>query len=97
MGYEAPMSHKHYFEALNRSIRDILAVRDRRNASLPFGGEDNVTTCSSVFISAAIKGPESVFTICGGLGSLATPGNQSPHPCMRRAWLACGSGNQSDP
>ena len=39
MGYEAPMSHKHYFEALNRSIRDILAVHDRRNASLPFGGK----------------------------------------------------------
>ena len=57
MGYEAPMSHKHYFEALNRSIRDILAVHDRRNASLPFGGEDNVTTCSSVFISAVIKAP----------------------------------------
>ncbi|XP_039787285.1 uncharacterized protein LOC120653653 [Panicum virgatum] len=36
---EAPMSHKHCFEALDRSLRDILAVHDQRNASLPFGGK----------------------------------------------------------
>jgi len=36
---EAPMSHKHCFEALDRSLRDILAVEDTRNASLPFGGK----------------------------------------------------------
>ena len=33
------MSHKHCFEALDRSLRDILAVEDTRNASLPFGGK----------------------------------------------------------
>ncbi|WVZ59158.1 hypothetical protein U9M48_009350, partial [Paspalum notatum var. saurae] len=36
---EAPMTHRHCFEALDRSFRDILSVGDPRNASLPFGGK----------------------------------------------------------
>lgn len=36
---EAPMTHKHCFEALDRSFRDILSVDNPSSASLPFGGK----------------------------------------------------------
>jgi len=36
---EAPMSHRHCFEALDRSFRDILGVENPQAASLPFGGK----------------------------------------------------------
>lgn len=36
---EAPMGHRHCFEALDRSFRDILGVEDPQAASLPFGGK----------------------------------------------------------
>lgn len=36
---EAPMSHKHCFEALDRSLRDILSIEDPKNAALLFGGK----------------------------------------------------------
>jgi hypothetical protein len=34
---EAPMSHKYCFEALDRSLRDILSTEDPKNGSLLFG------------------------------------------------------------
>lgn len=36
---EAPMSHRYAFEALDRSLRDILSVDNVANARLPFGGK----------------------------------------------------------
>ncbi|KAH9622346.1 hypothetical protein KSS87_022355, partial [Heliosperma pusillum] len=34
---EAPMTHKHSFEALDRSLKDVMRVVDERNADEPFG------------------------------------------------------------
>ncbi|KAH9602305.1 hypothetical protein KSS87_012983 [Heliosperma pusillum] len=36
---EAPMTHKHSFEALDRSLKDVMRVVDERNANEPFGGK----------------------------------------------------------
>ncbi|KAJ1272622.1 hypothetical protein BS78_06G217300 [Paspalum vaginatum] len=36
---EAPMVHRHCFEALDRSLRDILSIDEPGNASIPFGGK----------------------------------------------------------
>ncbi|XP_035834248.1 uncharacterized protein LOC110888836 [Helianthus annuus] len=36
---EAPMIHKHAFEALDRTMKDVLSVFDSRNSELPFGGK----------------------------------------------------------
>ncbi|XP_074267073.1 uncharacterized protein LOC141590375 [Silene latifolia] len=36
---EAPMTHKHGFEAVDRSLKDVMRVVDPRNATLPFGGK----------------------------------------------------------
>jgi ATP-dependent DNA helicase PIF1 len=36
---EAPMMHKHCFEAVDRTLRDILRSYDERNKYLPFGGK----------------------------------------------------------
>ena len=35
---EAPMMHKHCFEALDRSLRDLRRCTNQRNSYLPFGG-----------------------------------------------------------
>nr|KAJ0191770.1 hypothetical protein LSAT_V11C800451820 [Lactuca sativa] len=39
---EAPMIHKHAFEALDRSLKDILSCDLRSNLKLPFGGKSIV-------------------------------------------------------
>ncbi|XP_021980701.1 uncharacterized protein LOC110876850 [Helianthus annuus] len=36
---EAPMVHKHVFEALDRTLRDILTCGSSNNSELPFGGK----------------------------------------------------------
>ncbi|XP_035841022.1 uncharacterized protein LOC118488056 [Helianthus annuus] len=36
---EAPMVHKHAFEALDRTLKDVLSVSDSGNSELPFGGK----------------------------------------------------------
>ncbi|XP_035832991.1 ATP-dependent DNA helicase pif1-like [Helianthus annuus] len=36
---EAPMVHKHAFEALDRTLKDVLSVSNSRNFELPFGGK----------------------------------------------------------
>ncbi|CAH9070565.1 unnamed protein product [Cuscuta europaea] len=36
---EAPMVNKHFFEALDRSLRDILRYQNPRSFELPFGGK----------------------------------------------------------
>jgi hypothetical protein len=36
---EAPMTHRHCFEALDRTLRDILAEDEPANAIIPFGGK----------------------------------------------------------
>ncbi|XP_024640519.1 ATP-dependent DNA helicase PIF1 [Medicago truncatula] len=36
---EAPMMHKFYFEALDRSFRDVRKEVDKRNKYIPFGGK----------------------------------------------------------
>ncbi|KAK1410458.1 hypothetical protein QVD17_36995 [Tagetes erecta] len=36
---EAPMTHKHCFEALDRTMRDILRLKSENNESKPFGGK----------------------------------------------------------
>lgn len=36
---EAPMIHKHAFEALDRSMKDVLGCDFRTNSELPFGGK----------------------------------------------------------
>ncbi|XP_035838858.1 uncharacterized protein LOC110900400 [Helianthus annuus] len=36
---EAPMIHKHAFEALDRTMKDVLSVFDSQNSELPFGGK----------------------------------------------------------
>jgi hypothetical protein len=36
---EAPMTHRHYFEALDRTLRDILAEDETGNTIIPFGGK----------------------------------------------------------
>lgn len=36
---EAPMMHKHCFEALDRSLRDILRVQNNGRTNIPFGGK----------------------------------------------------------
>ncbi|KEH21931.1 PIF1-like helicase [Medicago truncatula] len=36
---EAPMIHKHCFEALHRSLRDILRVQNNGRTDVPFGGK----------------------------------------------------------
>ncbi|KAH9613340.1 hypothetical protein KSS87_013368, partial [Heliosperma pusillum] len=36
---EAPMTHKHTFEALDRSLKYVMRVVDERNAGEPFGGK----------------------------------------------------------
>ncbi|XP_074315513.1 uncharacterized protein LOC141651711 [Silene latifolia] len=35
---EAPMTHKHSFEAVDKSLKDVMRVVNARNAELPFGG-----------------------------------------------------------
>ncbi|XP_076941143.1 ATP-dependent DNA helicase RRM3-like [Bidens hawaiensis] len=37
--YEAPMVHKHGFEALDRSLKDILTSASGASSNLPFGGK----------------------------------------------------------
>lgn len=36
---EAPMAHKHAFEALDRSLKDILSSDNYNNSQIPFGGK----------------------------------------------------------
>lgn len=36
---EAPMKKRFFFEALDRTLRDVLSVEKPENASLPFGGK----------------------------------------------------------
>jgi hypothetical protein len=36
---EAPMTHRHCFEALDRTLRDILSEKQPGNAIIPFGGK----------------------------------------------------------
>lgn len=36
---EAPMNHKHIFEAVDRSFRDIMRLKDPSNLEKPFGGK----------------------------------------------------------
>jgi len=36
---EAPMMHKHCFEALDRSLRDVLRVQNDGRTDIPFGGK----------------------------------------------------------
>jgi ATP-dependent DNA helicase PIF1 len=36
---EAPMTHRHCFEALDRTLRDILSEEKPANAIVPFGGK----------------------------------------------------------
>ncbi|XP_052619873.1 uncharacterized protein LOC111878714 [Lactuca sativa] len=36
---EAPMVHKHAFEALDRTLRDVLSFGNVRNSHIPFGGK----------------------------------------------------------
>ncbi|XP_042757697.2 uncharacterized protein LOC122197551 [Lactuca sativa] len=36
---EAPMVHKHAFEALDRTLKDILRLVDPKNSNIPFGGK----------------------------------------------------------
>ncbi|XP_035834922.1 uncharacterized protein LOC118483334 [Helianthus annuus] len=36
---EAPMVHKHAFEALDRTLKDVLSVSDSHNSEIPFGGK----------------------------------------------------------
>ncbi|PNX58299.1 ATP-dependent DNA helicase PIF1, partial [Trifolium pratense] len=36
---EAPMMHKYCFEAIDRTLRDILTPYDERNKHIPFGGK----------------------------------------------------------
>ncbi|XP_074352232.1 uncharacterized protein LOC141691386 [Apium graveolens] len=35
---KAPMQHRHAFESLDRSFRDIMSAIDKRRANKPFGG-----------------------------------------------------------
>ncbi|XP_074355321.1 uncharacterized protein LOC141694456 [Apium graveolens] len=35
---EAPIQHRHAFESVDRSLRDIMSVSDKRRAKKPFGG-----------------------------------------------------------
>ncbi|XP_015166583.1 ATP-dependent DNA helicase PIF1-like [Solanum tuberosum] len=36
---EAPMMHKHCFEALDKTLRDIIGYKDATKSELPFGGK----------------------------------------------------------
>ncbi|XP_074271242.1 uncharacterized protein LOC141595171 [Silene latifolia] len=36
---EAPMTHRHCFEALDKSLKDVMCVLDVGNAEVPFGGK----------------------------------------------------------
>ncbi|XP_074321815.1 uncharacterized protein LOC141659014 [Silene latifolia] len=36
---EAPMTHKHSFEAVDKSLKDVMRVVNERNVELPFGGK----------------------------------------------------------
>lgn len=36
---EAPLNHKHVFEAVDRSFRDIMRQEDKNNLNKPFGGK----------------------------------------------------------
>ncbi|XP_074296908.1 uncharacterized protein LOC141627568 [Silene latifolia] len=36
---EAPITHRHCFEALDKSLKDVMRVLDVRNAEVPFGGK----------------------------------------------------------
>ncbi|CAN1151782.1 ATP-dependent DNA helicase PIF1 [Linum perenne] len=35
---EAPMTHKHCIESLDRTLRDVMSRKDKTNADVPFGG-----------------------------------------------------------
>ncbi|CAN1823226.1 ATP-dependent DNA helicase PIF1 [Linum perenne] len=35
---EAPMAHKHCIESLDRTLRDVMSMKDKSNAGVPFGG-----------------------------------------------------------
>ncbi|CAH1431856.1 unnamed protein product [Lactuca virosa] len=37
--YEAPMVHKHAFEALDRSLKDVFRSENSSNSDIPFGGK----------------------------------------------------------
>lgn len=36
---EAPMTHRYFFEALDKTMRDIMSVRDPDSIDKPFGGK----------------------------------------------------------
>nr|GEV90231.1 hypothetical protein [Tanacetum cinerariifolium] len=36
---EAPMMHKHCFESLDRTLRDILGIKNKKAQDIPFGGK----------------------------------------------------------
>jgi ATP-dependent DNA helicase PIF1 len=36
---EAPMMHKHNFEIVDRTLKDILKSVDKKNKNIPFGGK----------------------------------------------------------
>ncbi|KAH9618362.1 hypothetical protein KSS87_012461 [Heliosperma pusillum] len=45
---EAPMTHKHSFKALDRSLKDVMRVVDERNVDEPFGGK--VVVFGGIFV-----------------------------------------------
>ncbi|XP_074304972.1 uncharacterized protein LOC141639850 [Silene latifolia] len=49
---EAPMTHKHGFEAVDRSLKDVMRVVDPRNATLPFGGKVVLTLTKNMRLQA---------------------------------------------
>jgi ATP-dependent DNA helicase PIF1 len=36
---EMPMMHKHYFEIVDRTLKDIIKFVDKKNKNIPFGGK----------------------------------------------------------
>ncbi|XP_035836020.1 uncharacterized protein LOC110888601 [Helianthus annuus] len=60
---EAPMVHKHAFEALDRTMKDVLSVFDLRNSELPFGGKAIVFGCDFRQIQPVVQNGSSSSNI----------------------------------
>ncbi|KAH0650216.1 hypothetical protein KY284_030128 [Solanum tuberosum] len=58
---EAPMMHKYCFEALDKTLRDIISYKDASKAELPFGEKTVVLEVGDGSIGSSIDGIDKVL------------------------------------
>ena len=60
---EAPMDHRYAFEAVDRSLKDILSINDLSLTNTPFGGKTILLGRFQANIACCSKGKKTRYCI----------------------------------